>query len=240
MILRAVRDFWSASSARSGKRLNDIAAAHYATADQTRKPKEYFEIYAAMLGKFVGKRIKMLELGVFSGASLAIWHEYFRRGSIVGLDLSPVPDKLKDLVATGHIQFVRGDQSDPAVLDQAIRLTGGDGFDVIIDDASHVGILSKASFHYLFRNGLKPGGYYFIEDYGTGYMRGFPDGAPYVEPAGGELNMFPSHHFGMVGWMKQLVDETNRGEFTPDHRPYYPIASLTFWPSIALVRKTGS
>ena len=51
-----------------------------------------------------------------------------------------------------------------------------DGFDIIIDDASHIGELTKATFWHLFDRHLKPGGLYAIEDWGTGYLDDFPDG----------------------------------------------------------------
>jgi hypothetical protein len=43
-----------------------------------------------------------------------------------------------------------------------------EGFDIIIDDASHIGELTKTAFWHLFDNHLKPNGLYAIEDWGTG------------------------------------------------------------------------
>ena len=54
--------------------------------------------------------------------------------------------------------------------------TAPDGFDIIIDDASHIGELTKTSFWHLFDHHLKPGGLYAIEDWGTGYLDDFTDG----------------------------------------------------------------
>lgn len=56
-----------------------------------------------------------------------------------------------------------------------------EGFDIIIDDCSHIGELTKVSFWHLFTHHLKPGGIYAIEDWGTGYLGGYrnvyyPDG----------------------------------------------------------------
>jgi spermidine synthase len=49
------------------------------------------------------------------------------------------------------------------------RKTAPEGFDIIIDDASHFGDLTKIAFWHLFDNHLKPSGLYVIEDWGTGY-----------------------------------------------------------------------
>ena len=48
------------------------------------------------------------------------------------------------------------------------RKTAPEGFDIIIDDASHFGDLTKIAFWHLLYNHLKPSGLYVIEDWGTG------------------------------------------------------------------------
>jgi len=54
--------------------------------------------------------------------------------------------------------------------------TAPEGFDIIIDDASHLGKLTKIAFWHLFETHLKGGGFYVIEDWGTGYWSDWPDG----------------------------------------------------------------
>jgi len=57
------------------------------------------------------------------------------------------------------------------------------------------------------------GGIYAIEDWGTGYWPEWPDGERYLQrddqkTGEGELpSYFPSHQYGMVGVLKQLMDE---------------------------------
>lgn len=46
-----------------------------------------YEWYFAPL---VGKEIKLLELGVEEGASLLFWRDYFENGTIIGIDCNPV------------------------------------------------------------------------------------------------------------------------------------------------------
>ena len=75
-----------------------------------------------------------------------------------------------------RIQVFQGDQADKAFLSKVANRTAPDGFDIIIDDASHIGELTKATFWHLFDRHLKPGGLYAIEDWGTGYLDDFPDG----------------------------------------------------------------
>lgn len=127
-----------------------------------------------------------------------------------------------------------------------------EGFDVVIDDCSHVGHLARASFWHLFDNHLKPGGFYVIEDWGTGYWDFWPDGVRYRggrraahspvrhrllravtrlgnSPAGRlplarplasaakralQRGLYATHDFGMVGFVKELIDELGAADIT--------------------------
>jgi len=131
--------------------------------------------YESFFAPLVGKGIKLLELGVDKGASVCFWRDYFEDATIVGLDCKPVD--IDD--PTGRIHVYRGYQQDTDLLDRIAREQAPDGFDVVIDDCSHIGRLARISFWHLFQNHLKPGGIYAIEDWGTGYMKEWPDGRRY-------------------------------------------------------------
>lgn len=224
-------------------------AKRYAT-DKARHT-HYLVNYERFLGSLRDRPVNVLELGVKDGGSLLMWRDYFPQGSIVGLDLAPAPfDGPVDRVRT----YV-GAQEDIALLDIIASETAPDGFDIIIDDCAHIGVLARATFWYLFDHHLKPGGIYVIEDWGTGYWPSWPDGAPY-RPAR-ERNrtralrltialsrirkalavaklpglprvvgamkgfiarrQFASHTYGMVGFVKELVDEAGYSDITfPD------------------------
>ena len=95
------------------------------------------------------------------------WRDFFRNGQIIGLDLDPA--SVDD--PTGRIVTYQGDQADLALLDRIARERAPGGFDIIIDDASHIAALTKISFWHLFDNHLKPGGFYVIEDWRVSYFR---------------------------------------------------------------------
>ena len=61
------------------------------------------------------------------------------------------------------LNLMLGDQGDVDTLHTWISGSGGE-FDIIIDDGSHRQHDIYTSFNILFREALKPGGYYFIED----------------------------------------------------------------------------
>lgn len=122
--------------------------------------------------------IKLLELGIFRGGSLLLWRDFFQYGHIVGLDLNHVA--IDD--PTGRISVYQGDQRDLRLLDRIATECAPDGFDIIIDDASHIAEFTKISFWHLFDNYLKPGGHYVIEDWRVAYSELWPDGAKYKQP----------------------------------------------------------
>jgi SAM-dependent methyltransferase len=215
----------------------------------------YLRKYEEYFSPLAGLEIRLLELGVYKGGSLLLWRDYFERGLIVGLDLQPI--KLDD--PSGRIRIYEGMQQDRDLLDRIARETAPEGFDVIIDDCSHIGELTRISFWHLFDNHLKPGGIYVIEDWSTGYWDSFFDGvrfsyepklgfspalfrlrsslahlqrsAPWLNrilrPAKRLFNnrQFRSHDYGLVGFVKELVDECGRADITRTDRgtpPYRP------------------
>jgi SAM-dependent methyltransferase len=209
----------------------------------------YLRNYEEYFRPLLGRDIRLLELGVLHGGSLLLWRDYFERGLVVGLDLNPV--EIDD--PTGRIRFYQGGQQDTALLDRLARECAPEGFDVIIDDCSHVGELARVSFWHLFEHHLKPGGLYVIEDWGTGYWDFWPDGVRYrPRPAGSghspvrhrlsraatrlhnsalgrlplagrlasfakrtlQRGLYSSHDYGMVGFVKELIDELGMADIT--------------------------
>ena len=177
----------------------------------------YLQWYDPILQPLIGQKITLLELGVLHGGSLRLWRDYFPGGTVVGIDRH-LPNDVAD---EERIHMFQGRQDDTAFLSDVARKTAPSGFDVIIDDASHIGSATKVAFWHLFDNHLKSSGLYAIEDWGTGYWDDWPDGRSYrPEPhrAGPEAadsrGPWPSHTFGMVGFIKELVDEQGAGDLT--------------------------
>lgn len=203
-------------------RSNELNLDSYNTDKVTHR---YLDVYDPILAPWMGKEIKLLEIGIRKGGSLQLWRDYFPLGIITGIDL-----KLPGRFEPGErIQVFEGSQSDKRFLSEVANKMAPEGFDIVIDDASHIGELTKTTFWHLFDNHLKPGGLYVIEDWGTGYCEDFPDGkqlnaanpsASQVESLaserlGGSVKVpFPCHSYGMVGFIKELVDEQGAASVT--------------------------
>jgi hypothetical protein len=194
------------------------------------KPEAYLAAYEEYLGHLRRERFALLEMGIYTAASLEMWRDAFPLATIVGVDLNPPKIDLGP-----RVHLVTGDQSDSDVLSRVRADYAPDGFTVVIDDASHLGVLSARSLQGLYEHHLQEGGLYIIEDWGTGYMLDWPDGgaAEFVDvaqldvppeakptpdgltPSGTSL---PSHDLGMVGLTKRLVDHVA----APDLRHFSP------------------
>jgi hypothetical protein len=192
----------------------------------------YLRYYDAMFADLVQRELRLLEIGIHAGGSLRLWRDYFPKGRITGIDLRVPPG----LEGEERIAAFSGDQADTAFLSGVAQKAAPEGFDVIIDDASHLGALTRTAFWHLFDRHLRPGGLYVIEDWGTGYWDGWPDGRAAEAGAPG------SHAHGMVGFVKELVDEQGFEDFSrrkagarPQRRSKFE--SVTVYPAVVFVKK---
>jgi len=222
--------------------------------DTDKGSNNYLEKYESYFNHLTESNICLLELGIKKGGSLLMWRDYFKKGQIIGLDIDPV--NLTD--SKDRIHIFQGLQQDKEILNKIRKETATDGFDIIIDDASHIGELTSLSFWYLFDYHLKPGGIYVIEDWRTGYWGKWPDGKQYsfrqIDIVSGIRNFIDSllykitkndnnqkirvlfrkilrklrdriskkrlksHDYGMVGFIKQLIDELGMDMITNSER----------------------
>ena len=175
-----------------------------------------YELYDDYFAAIRDSPIVLLELGVAHGESLKTFASYFENGRIIGIDSE---DRGLDFSSHPNVRFEVGDQRDAARLSQVCAAHAPDGLDIIIDDASHVGAWSLRSYRALFPF-LRPGGFYMIEDWATGYWTDWPDGGQFDDPALSEEDdvlqkRIRTHDYGMVGFVKHLVDEVMSSGIRP-------------------------
>lgn len=100
----------------------------------------------------------VLELGIKKGASLRVWEEFFPRATIYGVDINPKAARQ----ASGRSRIFIGGQADVTLLAQVSAAASG--FDLIVDDGSHMADDQVASLTYLWPFLRPPYGIYAIED----------------------------------------------------------------------------
>jgi 23S rRNA U2552 (ribose-2'-O)-methylase RlmE/FtsJ len=219
--------------------------------EQAVKPAPYLPIYEHLLAPLRRRSFALLELGVWNGHSLEMWRDAFPRATVIGVDLEP-PEM--DLGPRVHV--IRGDQTDVALMQRLRQDYAPAGFDVIIDDASHIGVVTARSLQVLYSQHLRPGGLYCVEDWGTGYLLDWHDGGPLVtaldvqdldrattptEPETVAPSPMPSHELGVVGLVKRLIDHAASGTLRfaqPDMvGDTLAIESMCVWDGIVALRK---
>jgi hypothetical protein len=130
----------------------------------------YLELYDRHLGRFRGRPVRILELGIHAGGSLQLWKAYFGAHAVIhGIDIDPACAQFAEPQIVPHI----GDQADTGFLQQVIDQMGG--IDVVIDDASHKGRDQIASFELLYPL-IDPDGVYICEDTRSAYWRQYDGG----------------------------------------------------------------
>jgi predicted O-methyltransferase YrrM len=126
---------------------------------------KYF--YDETFEKYADKKITLMEVGVLNGASLVMWHKYFKNAQkIIGIDRGGISSKwepyfleyLKTCQSKEIIQILYGDAYCD-IFASSIK----DDFDIIIDDGDH-NVQSQIKFINLYLKKLKPNGILVIED----------------------------------------------------------------------------
>ena len=116
------------------------------------------------------ENLKILEIGIFNGASLRLWKEFFPNSEIYGIDNQTKTDEggafcsdqtIKSLNESGIKTFI-ADQSKKEDLEEFIKASGVN-FDIIIDDGSHKQKDQQVALGSLFPY-LNSKGIYIIED----------------------------------------------------------------------------
>lgn len=122
---------------------------------------KYLDVYSSVFEPLRLHPINLLEVGVYQGASIRMWKDYFINGNIYGLDIIDKTHLIEE-----RISIEKGSQESKKDL---LDCFPGKTFQIIIDDGGHGMLHQQNSLIYLF-NRLERGGYYIIEDLHTSYL----------------------------------------------------------------------
>jgi len=184
---------------------------------------QHYERYFAPLRK---KPLNLLEIGVGGyrhsdrgGESLRMWKAYFRKSRIVGIDIYD-----KSQFSECRVDIRQCDQTDAAALTKLSDEYGG--FDIIVDDGSHLNEDVIKTFHILFPL-LRANGIYVVEDTQTSYWPTW----------GGGID----HPDNTTAFFKALTDGLNYIEYPmPEYQPSYfdrHIVEIAFFHNLIIIRK---
>lgn len=167
--------------------------------------------------------MELIKNEYIGGESLKMWRDYFKRGTIIGLDI--VKKKIK---LGKRVKIFTGSQN--SYFDLKKITTNYKDFDFIIDDGSHNYKDIVFSFKYLFKF-LKNGGYYFVEDAAA---------SSYIREFGGDgFNLDKKKT--VINFFKKIIDKINHNEI---ENPYYKkdyfcknISEISFYHNLIVIKK---
>jgi hypothetical protein len=110
------------------------------------------------LSRFVGRKVNILEVGIYSGGSLDMWRSYFGENShIYGVDI----EESCKVYANDHTSVFIGDQADRDFW-KGFRNSVTD-VDIVIDDGGHAPEMQQVTLEEMLPH-IRPGGVYICED----------------------------------------------------------------------------
>lgn len=186
----------------------------------------YTPHYQRYFNPIKDNRLNVLEIGigpydglVEGGQSLRMWKAYFHKSQIVGIDIEDMTRLRED-----RIDIRQCDQTNSDALTRLSNEYGG--FDVIIDDGSHINEHVIKTFHTLFPL-MRPNGIYVVEDTQTAYWPTWGGG---IDNRQSSLSFF-----------KSLADGLNHVEYPVEsYKPTYfdtNIVEIAFFHNLVIVRK---
>lgn len=145
-------------SLRDDDMMGGVAASVLFTTDKVRFH-GYFPAYK-QIAREIGPAGRVCELGVWLGDSLPLWQAFYPDGLVVGVDHDE-----RAVWPEGTVRIL-SDQAGDELPGRLLEVSP-EGYDLIVDDASHDGALTRLSWELLWPL-VRPGGYYVIEDWVVG------------------------------------------------------------------------
>jgi hypothetical protein len=140
----------------------------------------YFDVYHRHFSRFIGRDLHLLEIGIYSGGSLAMWQAYFgEHAHIYGVDINEACKVYED----GRTKVFIGDQADRSLWAEVRK--AAPLLDIVIDDGGHLPEQQVVTLEEMLPH-IRPGGVYLCEDI-HGQSNGF---AAYVQGLTDNLNDF--------------------------------------------------
>jgi hypothetical protein len=140
--------------------LDEIGLRH--GTDKSSSHHNYLNFYESFMAPLRNAPLTLLEIGVYQGASLYTWREYFPNAKIIGADINVTCKQFE----TNNVKVELADQSNLEHLAQIVANYGP--FDLIVEDGSHLWEHQITTLRTLFPF-LRNGGYYVVEDLQTNY-----------------------------------------------------------------------
>jgi hypothetical protein len=205
-------------------RLGEIATKH--NTDKKPKRHNYTSVYEQYFERMRQKKLRLLELGIGTGASLKMWADYFPNAQIYGADIEKCGRTC--LKHSDRIHLFEFDIRVPQSVAGLARQIG-EPMDIIIDDCNHASYCQRTAFMLLFPSLLKKPGTYVVEDTFSSYDTTVGKFCP-------DAGVRSRNNF--IEFAKILVDGMHTPFYSHTGRPYELLA-VHFYRSMVFLFKGG-
>jgi hypothetical protein len=94
----------------------------------------YLDTYESLFGRLRESAIRVMEIGIYDGGSIALWSDYFPNATVYGVDITPLRPAAMFLNSYNRVNLkTQVDAYSPTTL----SWWNGTKFDVIVDDGPH-------------------------------------------------------------------------------------------------------
>lgn len=119
----------------------------------------YLDTYENLFNKKKDTAKNILEIGISTGGSIKLWHDYFTNATIYGIDIDDTRYIKADIKNNDRIKLLLNTNGYNESIPQSLNTK----FDVIIDDGPHT-LESQINFIKLYSDLLEDDGILIIED----------------------------------------------------------------------------
>ena len=178
----------------------------------------YFDIYQRHFKKFIGRDVRVLEIGVYSGGSLEMWREYFGSNCrVYGVDV----EEACKVYENDRTQIFVGDQADREFWRTFKKEIPA--IDILIDDGGHLPEQQIITLEEMLPH-LRPGGIYLCED------------------VQGDINGFTSYVHGLTAKLNSALSkpvDQEKGISCSTTQFQSAIHSIHLYPFVVVIEKTA-
>ena len=123
----------------------------------------YLPLYEKLLNKKKNTATNVLEVGIYHGGSIKLWHDYFTNATVYGLDIMNINDVYEGIKNNEKIVLHTSSDAYNMEFFNTNFLSKNIKFDLILDDGPHT-LQSMIQFIQLYSQILADDGILIIED----------------------------------------------------------------------------
>lgn len=136
-------------------------------ADDSRTDKNtvhsYLDLYQRLLSSKKDTARNILEVGIYQGGSIKLWHDFFTNATVYGLDIMDTEDVWSELQNKERIVLYTSTDAYDETIFKANFLNNNIRFDLLLDDGPHT-LDSMLQFIKLYSQVMSDDGILIIED----------------------------------------------------------------------------